>query len=104
MAMKSRFGQGFITVISLLCKHFVLPPEQAFYGAADHLEGLVVPDQFRGTEVEKLVTQLRKRVAWHQPGTLDREEAAEVVRILNKLVIAIDKSLGIAEPDLGEFH
>lgn len=102
--MESRFGHGFVTVISLLCKHFALPPEQAFYGAADHLEGLVVPDQFKGTEVEKLAAQLRKRVAWHQPGTLDREEAAEVVRILNRLVIAIDRALGIADPDLGEFH
>jgi hypothetical protein len=102
--MESRFGHGFITVISLLCKHFALPPEQAFYGAADHLEGLVVPDQFKGTEVEKLAAQLRKRVAWHQPGTLDREEAAEVVRTLNKLVIAIDRALGITDPDLGEFH
>ncbi len=102
--MESRFGHGFITIISLLCKHFALTPEQAFYGAADHLEGLVVPAQFRGTEVEELTARLRKRVAWHQPGTLDREEAAEVVRILNKLVIAIDRALGIADPDLGEFH
>jgi hypothetical protein len=102
--MESRFGYGFVTVISLLCKHFAKPPEQAFYGAADHLEGLVVPDQFKGTEVEKLAAQLRKRVAWHQPGTLDREEAAEIVRTLNKLVIAIDRALGITDPDLGEFH
>jgi len=102
--MESKFGQGFVTVISLLCKHFALPPDQAFYGAADHLEGLVIPAQFRGTEVERLAVQLRKRVAWHQPGTLDKEEAAEVVRILNRLVIAIDKSLGIPDPDLGEFR
>jgi hypothetical protein len=104
MAMESKFGQGFITIISLLCKHFTLPPEQAFYGAADHLEGMVIPDQFKGTDVEKLANQLRKHVAWHQPGSLDREEAAEVVRILNRLIIAIDRSLGILDPDLGEFH
>jgi len=102
--METKFGYGFITVISLLCKHFALSPEQAFYGAADHLEGLVVPEQFRGTDVEKLATQLRKRVAWHQPGTLDKEEAAEVVRVLNKLIIAIDTSLGVKDPDLGEFR
>ena len=102
--MESRFGYGFVTVISLLCKHFAQPPEQAFYGAADHLEGLILPDQFKGTEVEKLTTQLRKRVAWHQPGTLDREEAAEVARILSRLVLAIDRALGIPDPDLGEFH
>lgn len=102
--MESKFGRGFITTIVLICKHFALPPEQAFYGAADHLEGFEVPPQFRGTEVEALAAQLRKRIVWHQPGTLDREEAAEVIRILSKLIIAIDKSLGIPEPELGEFR
>jgi hypothetical protein len=102
--MESKFGRGFITSIVLLCKHFALPPEQAFYGAADHLDGFEIPAQFKGTEVEKLAAQLRKRIAWHQPGTLDREEAAEVTRILNKLIIAIDKSLGITDPELGEFR
>jgi hypothetical protein len=102
--MEHKFGRGFITSIVLICKHFALSPEQAFYGAADHLEGFEIPAQFRGTEVEELSAQLRKRIAWHQPGTLDREEAAEVLRILNKLVIAIDKSLGIIDPELGEFR
>ena len=102
--MESKFGRGFITSIVLICKHFALPPEQAFYGAADHLDGFEVPAQFRGTEVEELSLQLRKRIVWHQPGTLDREEAAEVIRILNKLIIAIDESLGIANPELGEFR
>lgn len=54
--------------------------------------------------MEELSGQLRKRIVWHQPGTLDREEAAEVIRILNKLIIAIDKSLGITDPELGEFR
>jgi hypothetical protein len=35
---------------------------------------------------------------------MDREDAAEVIRILDRLVIAIDKALGIADPDLGEFR
>jgi len=102
--MESKFGRGFITSIVLICKHFTLPPEQAFYGAADHLDGFEIPAQFRGTEVEELSGQLRKRIVWHQPGTLDREEAAEVIRILNKLIIAIDKSLGVTDPELGEFR
>ena len=101
--MESKFGRGFITTIVLICKHFTLPPEQAFYGVADHLDGFEIPRQFHGTEVEELSAQLRKRIVWHQPGTLDREEAAEVIRILNRLIIAIDKSLGITEPELGEF-
>ena len=103
LTMESKFGRGFITSITLICKHFALPPEQAFYGAADHLDGFVVPAQFTGTEIEELAARLRKRIVWHQPGTLDREEAAEVIRILNRLIIAIDKALGIPDPDLGEF-
>jgi hypothetical protein len=102
--MESKFGRGFITSITLICRHFALPPEQAFYGAADHLDGLEIPPQFRGTEIEDLVTRLRKRIVWHQPGSMDREDAAEVIRILDRLVIAIDKALGIADPDLGEFR
>jgi hypothetical protein len=102
--MESKFGRGFITTIVLICKHFTLPPEQAFYGVADHLDGFEIPAQFRGTEVEELSAQLRKRIVWHQPGTLDREEAAEVIRILNKLIIAVDKALGITNPELGEFR
>jgi hypothetical protein len=102
--MESKFGKGFITSIVLICKHFALPPDQAFYGAADHLDGFEVPAQFRGTEIEELATQLRKRIVWHQPGTLDKEEAAEVIRVLNRLIIAVDKALGIKDPDLGEFR
>ncbi len=102
--MESKFGRGFITSITLICKHFALPPDQAFYGVADHLDGLEIPPQFRGTEIEELVTQLRKRIVWHQPGSMDKEDAAEVIRVLNRLIIAIDKALGITDPDLGEFR
>ncbi len=102
--MESKFGKGFITSIVLICRHFALPPDQAFFGAADHLDGFEVPEQFRGTEIEELSTQLRKRVVWHQPGTLDKEEAAEVIRVLNRLIISVDKALGIKDPDLGEFR
>jgi len=104
LIMESKFGRGFVTSLMLICKHFTLPPEQAFYGAADHLDGFVVPPQFKGTEIEELAARLRKRIVWHQPGTLDKEEAAEVIRILNRLIIAIDKALGIPDPDLGEFR
>jgi hypothetical protein len=102
--MESKFGRGFITSITLICKHFALPPEQAFYGAADHLEGLEIPPQFQGTEVEEQVAQLPKRIVWPQPGSMDKEDAAEVIRVLNRLIIAIDKALGITDPDLGEFR
>jgi hypothetical protein len=102
--MASSFGHGFITSIMLIAKHFALPTDQAWFGAADHLDGLVVPDQFKGTEVDELVTLLRKKVVWHQPGTMDKEDARDVIATLNRLVLAIDRALGIKDPDIGSYH
>ena len=101
--MTSKFGRGFVTNLVLLAKHFGLPPDQAFYGAADHLDDLVLPQQFRGTEVETLLEQFRKRVIWHQPGSMDKEDYADVIRIMNRLAVAIDKELGISDPDIGTY-
>ena len=100
--MANQFGHGFVTNIMLIAKHFGLPPEQAWSGAGDHVEGLVLPEKFRGTEVEELTTLLRKKVIWHQPGTMDREDARDVIFTLNRLVVAIDRELGIADADTGE--
>ncbi len=101
--MKSEFGRGFVVNLMLLSKHFGLPPERAFYGAADHLDDMIVPDVFRGTEIETLVERLRKQVIWHQPGTLDKEDAEDVRRLINRIAIAIDKHLGISDPDVGKY-
>lgn len=103
MPAKSEFGRGFIVNLMLLSRHFGLPPERAFFGAADHLNDLAVPEQFRGTEIEELVERLRKMVIWHQPGTLDKEDTADVRRLLNRLAIAIDTELGIRNPDAGKY-
>lgn len=102
--MENKFGRGFITTIMLITKHFAMPPEQAWFGAADHLDGLVVPERFKGTGIEELVTLLRKKVVWHQPGTMDKEDARDVIAVLNRLVVAIDRELGITDPDIGTFH
>ena len=101
--MTSQFGHGFITSIMLIAQHFALPPAQAWHGVQDHIEGLVLPDRFRGTEVEELTTLLRKKVVWHQAGSMDKEDAREVVYTLHRLAIAIDQQLGIADADVGEF-
>ena len=101
--MANQFGHGFITNIMLIAKHFGLPPEQAWFGAGDHVEGLVLPEKFRGTDVEELTTQLRKKVIWHQPGTMDREDARDVIFVLNRLVVAIDNELGIKDADTGDY-
>jgi hypothetical protein len=102
--MASKFGRGFIVNLSLIARHFALPPEQAWFGAADHLEEMSLPDLFKGTEVERLTDSLRKHVVWHVPGNMDKEDAREVNRILNRLAVEIDKTLGIKDPDIGEFH
>jgi hypothetical protein len=101
--MENQFGHGFVTSIVLIARHFALPPEQAWFGAGDHAEGLTLPERFRGTPVEELTTLLRKKVIWHQPGTMDREDARDVIAVLNRLVVAIDRELGIPDAGTGEF-
>jgi hypothetical protein len=102
--MESRFGRGFIVNLSLINRHFALSSDQAWFGAADHLDEMSLPALFKGTEVERLVESLRKHIIWHVPGTMDKEDAKEVNRILNRLAIEIDKILGIKDAELGEFQ
>ncbi len=103
MPQKSEFGRGFVVNLMLLSRHFGLPPEKAFFGAADHLNDLTVPEQFRGTELEELIERLRKMVIWHQPGTLDKEDAADIKRVLNRIAVAVDTHLGIQNADTGKY-
>jgi hypothetical protein len=102
--MEHPFGHGFVTSITLIAMHFALSPEQAWRGAGDHVDGLVLPEKFRGTEVEELTTLLRKKVVWHQPGSMDKEDARDVLFTLQQLVIAIDRELGISDAEIGEFR
>lgn len=101
--MESKFGRGFVTNLILIAKHFGLPPEEAWPGVADHCTELEMPDQFRGTEIENLTVTLRKRILWHQPGVMDREDAADVIRVLQKLATEIDRALGIKDPQIGKY-
>ena len=101
--MDSQFGRGFITNIWLITKHFALPPQQAWAGVKDHLNEMQVPPQYKGTEIEELVTMLRKNVMWHQDGQMDAEDAEAVLRILKRLVVAIDRDLGIPDPQIGKY-
>jgi hypothetical protein len=102
--MEYPFGHGFITSIMLIVRHFALPPTEAWFGAGDHVDGLVLPEKFKGTEVEELTTLLRKKVIWHQAGSMDKEDALDVIMTLNRLVIAIDRELGIKNATIGEFR
>lgn len=102
--MENQFGHGFITSIMLITRHFALPPQQAWFGAGDHVEGLVLPEKFKGTEIAELTTLLKKKVIWHQPGTMDQEDARDVIATLNRLAVAIDRELGIQDAKTGEFR
>ena len=101
--MGSKFGHGFVLNLVLLAKHLGLPPDKAFFGAADHLDELVLPDRFRGTEVEQALESFRKAVLWHQAGSMDREDHTAAVLALHRLAVAIDRELGIKDPDVGEY-
>ena len=101
--MESKFGRGFVVNLVLLSKHFALPPEQAFYGASDHLTEMQVPARLKGTEVEELMMRLKKIVIWHKIGINDKQDAEAAQKIINRLVIAVDRELGIEDPDMGSF-
>ena len=101
--MTSKFGKGFVVNLILLAKHLGLPPDQAFFGVADHLDEMVLPEKFRGTEVEKALEHLRKAVIWHQAGSMDKEDYAEAVRAMYRLAIVIDHELGIRNADVGSY-
>ncbi|MCX6696640.1 MAG: hypothetical protein NTV84_03620 [Methanoregula sp.] len=102
--MDNQFGHGFVTNLMLIAQHFALPPQQAWFGAGDHVGGLLLPEKFKGTPVEELTTLLKKKVIWHQPGTMDKEDARDVIAVINRLVVAIDHELGIADASIGEFR
>lgn len=101
----SRFGRGFIINITYLSIKFSHPPEQAWMGSQDFFNELIIPDIFKGTEVEKLTEMLRLKVMWHQAGgPLDKEQYGDAKKIIGRLLVAIDHELGIPHPDLGKYH
>lgn len=101
--MTSKFGHGFVVNLVLIGRHLALSPETAFLGLADHLDQMVLPGQFKGTEVETLYDQMRKRILWHQAGSIDKEELPEVKRLFDRLIVAVDQGLDIPDVDLGSF-
>ena len=40
---------------------------------------------------------------WHQMGQMDADDAEDVRRVLNRLVKAIDRHLGIPDPQIGKY-
>ncbi|UUX91875.1 hypothetical protein [Methanoplanus endosymbiosus] len=101
--MTSQFGKGFLTVIMLISKRLSLPPARAWNGLSDHMVGLEIPEQFRGTEIEEIVVSLRQKVMWHQNGQMDADDLDGVIRTMRRLVIAVDRELGITDPDSGKY-
>jgi hypothetical protein len=104
-AIPSRFGRGFVVNISYLAMKFSLPPEQAWMGAQDYFTEMKIPDQFAGTEVEEILGILRQKVMWHQAGgPMDKEQYTDVKRTIIRLLVAIDRQLGITDADAGKYH
>jgi len=104
-APSSRYGRGFIVNIAHLIVKFSHSPDHAWYGAQDYFTEFILPAQFKGTEVETLADALRQKVVWHQAGgPVDKEMYHEVKRLLNRLVVAIDRELGIENADIGQYH
>jgi hypothetical protein len=101
--MTSKFGKGFVVNLILLAKHLGLPPDKAFFGAADHVDEMVLPKKFQGTEVDTALEHLRKAVIWHQAGSMDKEDYATAVSAMYQLAIAIDHELGIRDADVGSY-
>lgn len=101
--MASQFGRGFITVIMLISKRLSLPPARAWNGLSDHMMEMEVPEQFKGTEIEEIAGDLRQKVMWHQNGQMDADDLDGVIRAMRRLVIAVDKELGIKDPDTGRY-
>lgn len=101
--MESRFGRGFVVNLVLLSKHFALPPEQAFYGVSDHVTEMSVPPSLKGTEVSELTERLKKLILWHKIGINDKQDAEAAKKIITKLILAVDRELGIEDPDMGSF-
>lgn len=102
---QSRFGRGFFILVSHLAVKFSLPPDRAWMGAQDYFTDMIVPDLFKGTEVEELTDLLRQKIMWHQAGgPVDKERYADVKRTINRLLIAIDTQMGITNADLGRYH
>ena len=101
----SKFGRGFLVNISHLVVKFSLPPEQAWPGVQDYFTEFILPDQVKGTEVEPLTDLLRQKVMWHQAGgPVDKEMYTDVKRLLNRIIVSVDKELGIADADIGQYH
>ncbi|PKG33598.1 MAG: hypothetical protein CW742_02070, partial [Methanoregula sp.] len=60
--------------------------------------------KFRGTDVEELTNTISKTMVWPKEGQMEGEDARDVVFTLHRLVVAIDKELGIADAEVGEFR
>jgi len=102
---KTRFGRGFIIPLCHLSAKFSLPPDKAWMGAQDLLTNFEIPKRFEGTEIGEQAKMLRQKIMWHQAGgPFDADMHAAVVKILEELLIALDREFGISNPDIGKYH
>jgi len=121
--MKSEFGSGFIYNLILFAKHWYMyvenkekfnrinkekqlhmsPSSHAaqlfFYGAQDHLQELLIPKRYKGTEIEKktrifLDFCAERRLPMIPVNEKDFEKA---FKMLEEIAMLIDKDLGVKD-------
>lgn len=78
--------------------------QQFFYGASDHLYGIEVPDNWRGTVIESKVQELRGLALAIRHGFTRQWSEKDVFKaydLCRAIALLIDKDLGIS-PDIGK--
>ena len=102
--MKSEFGQGFIYNLILFSKHWFKNYDDCdnwlwFNGASDHFFELEIPKQFKNKGWAKRLRKLQKRALDNKTkfGEGGKNEKQEVFEELEKIVMLIDKDLGVKD-------
>ena len=102
--MSSEFGKGFIYNLILFSKHFYKNYESCdswlwFNGAGDHFFELEIPEQFKNKNWAKRLRRLQSRILDNRLkfGKDEDGEKKEVFDELEKIVMLIDKDLGVKD-------
>lgn len=105
---ETHFGRGFVVCLLKIFWHTTETTREGdvsrgwFVGARQHLDGLQIPEQFEGTELEKKVGCLIELIiSTTEDNSLTRR--GKVDKLLRDIAMEIDKELGL-EPDAGEYR
>jgi hypothetical protein len=89
----SEFGEGLIYNLVLISKHLGESPNIS--GAADHVLGMDVPEQFIGTHIHDKVTALRQTILRNRLTLKPTKELLDDIESkVEELAFALDEHLG----------